>query len=172
MGREEFGVAYAREINNERSFIMIIETKLKDLGIELPNTPTPVANYVVAQRTGNLLFFSGVLPVRDGKPCMLGKVGAELSPEEGYEAARITGLNLISQLKNQVGDLDNVKQIVKIQAFVASAPDFYGQPAVVNGVSDLMVEVFGEKGKHARTAVAVPQLPLNVPVEIEMIVEV
>ena len=151
---------------------MMIETKLQELGITLPMCPTPVANYVVAKRTGNLLFFSGVLPVLDGKPQFTGRVGSDLTEEQGYQAARLTGLNLISQLKNQIGDLDLVAQIVKVQAFVASAPEFYGQPAVVNGISDLLVEVFGEKGKHARTAVAVPQLPLNVPVEIEMIVEV
>lgn len=151
---------------------MIIENRLKELGYDLPETPTPLANYVPAVRTGNLIFFSGALPVRQGKPAYIGKVGGELTLEEGYDAAKITGLNLISQLKNQVGDLDKVKRIVKIQAFVASAPEFYQQPAVVNGVSDLMAEVFGERGRHARTAVAVPQLPLNVPVEIEMIVEV
>lgn len=151
---------------------MSVENRLQELGIVLPVCPTPVANYVVAKRTGNLLFFSGVLPVKDGTPAFVGKVGSDLTQEQGYEAARLTGLNLISQLKNQVGDLDKVKQIVKVQAFVASAPDFYGQPAVVNGVSDLLVEVFQEAGKHARTAVAVPQLPLNVPVEIEMIVEI
>ena len=151
---------------------MKIEARLCELGITLPTCPTPVANYVVAKRTGNLLFFSGVLPVLDGKPQFEGKVGSDLTEKQGYEAARLTGLNLISQLKNQIGDLDLVTQIVKVQAFVASAPEFYGQPAVVNGISDLLVEVFGENGKHARTAVAVPQLPLNVPIEIEMIVEV
>lgn len=151
---------------------MIIENRLKELGYDLPETPTPLANYVPAVRTGNLFFFSGALPVRQGKPAYVGKIGGELTLEEGYDAAKITGLNLISQLKNQVGDLDKVIRIVKIQAFVASAPDFYQQPAVVNGASDLMAEVFGGKGRHARTAVAVPQLPLNVPVEVEMIVEV
>lgn len=151
---------------------MMIENRLKELGYDLPETPTPLANYVPAVRTGNLIFFSGALPVRQGKPVYIGKVGSELTLEQGYDAAKITGLNLISQLKNQVDDLDKVVRIVKIQAFVASAPDFYQQPAIVNGVSDLMAEVFGEKGRHARTAVAVPQLPMNVPVEIEMIVEV
>lgn len=103
---------------------------------------------------------------------VFGKVGSELNQEQGYAAARLTGLNLIAQLKNELGDLDRIKQFVKVQAFVASAPDFMAQPAVMNGVSDLFVEVFGEKGKHARTAVAVPQLPFNIPIEVEMIVEV
>ena len=110
--------------------------------------------------------------LRDGKPVIFGKVGVELTQEEGYQAARLTGLNLIAQLKKELGDLDRVKQFVKVQAFVASAPDFTAQPAVMNGVSDLFAEVFGEKGKHARTAVAVPQLPFNIPIEVEMIVEV
>ena len=131
-----------------------------------------MANYVTARRTGNLLFFSGGGPFEDGKPVVFGRVGDELTQEEGYAAARLTGLNLISQLKNELGDLDRVKQFVKVQAFVASAPGFTAQPAVMNGVSDLLVEVFGEAGKHARTAVAVPQLPFNIPIEVEIIVEV
>ncbi len=151
---------------------MLIENRLKELGLELPNVPTPLANYVPAVRTGNLIFFSGALPVADGKPVYVGKVGGELTLEEGYDAAKIAGLNLISNLKKQVEDLDKVVRILKLQIFVASAPEFYQQPAVANGASDLMVEVFGDKGRHARTAVAVPALPLNVPVEIEMIVEV
>lgn len=149
-----------------------IEEKLKELGLTLPAAPSPMANYVTARRTGNLLFFSGAGPFQEGKPVVFGKVGAELSQEEGYQAARLTGLNLIAQLKKELGDLDKVKQFVKVQAFVASSPDFMAQPAVMNGVSDLFVEVFGEKGKHARTAVAVAQLPFNIPIEVEMIVEI
>lgn len=103
---------------------------------------------------------------------MFGKVGDELTQEQGYAAARLTGLNLIAQLKKELDDLDRIKQFVKVQAFVASAPDFMAQPAVMNGASDLFVEVFGEKGKHVRTAVAVPQLPFDIPIEVEMIVEV
>ena len=118
------------------------------------------------------MFFSGAGPFEEGKPVVFGKVGAELSQEEGYQAARLTGLNLIAQLKKELGDLDKIRQFVKVQAFVASSPDFMAQPAVMNGVSDLFVEVFGEKGKHARTAVAVPQLPFNIPIEVEMIVEI
>ncbi|HIQ78295.1 MAG TPA: RidA family protein [Candidatus Scatomorpha intestinavium] len=150
----------------------VIESKIEELGLKLPKAPGPMANYVTARRTGNLLFFSGGGPFEDGKPVVFGRVGDELTQEEGYAAARLTGLNLISQLKNELGDLDRVKQFVKVQAFVASAPGFTAQPAVMNGVSDLLVEVFGEAGKHARTAVAVPQLPFNIPIEVEIIVEV
>lgn len=149
-----------------------VEEKIKELGLELPAAPSPMANYVTARRTGNLIFFSGAGPFQEGKPVVFGKVGAELSQEEGYQAARLTGLNLIAQLKKELGNLDRVKQFVKVQAFVASAPDFMAQPTVMNGVSDLFAEIFGEKGKHARTAVAVPQLPFNIPIEVEIIVEV
>ena len=149
-----------------------VEEKIKELGLELPAAPSPMANYVTARRTGNLIFFSGAGPFQEGKPVVFGKVGAELSQEEGYQAARLTGLNLIAQLKKELGNLDRVKQFVKVQAFVASAPDFMAQPAVMNGVSDWFAEIFGEKGKHARTAVAVPQLPFNIPIEVEIIVEV
>lgn len=148
------------------------ETRLKELGLTLPAAPTPMANYVTCRRVGNLLFFSGAGPFEGGKTVVFGKVGDELTQEQGYAAARLTGLNLIAQLKKELDDLDRIKQFVKVQAFVASAPDFMAQPAVMNGVSDLFVEVFGEKGKHARTAVAVPQLPFNIPIEVEMIVEV
>lgn len=148
------------------------DAKIEELGLKLPAAPRPMANYVTARRAGNLLFFSGAGPFVDGKPAVFGKVGAELTQEQGYEAARLTGLNLIAQLKKELGTLNSVKQFLKVQAFVASAPDFMAQPAVMNGVSDLFVQVFGEAGKHARTAVAVPQLPFNIPIEVEMIVEV
>ena len=148
------------------------DAKIEELGLKLPAAPSPMANYVAARRAGNLLFFSGAGPFVDGKPAVFGKVGAELTQEQGYEAARLTGLNLIAQLKKELGTLNSVKQFLKVQAFVASAPDFMAQPAVMNGVSDLFVQVFGEAGKHARTAVAVPQLPFNIPIEVEMIVEV
>ncbi len=151
---------------------MKIEQRIEDLGLTLPAAPTPMANYVTCRKTGNLLFFSGAGAFQEGKPVVFGKVGSDLTQEEGYQAARLAGLNLIAQLKKEVGDLDKVKQFVKVQAFVASSPDFQAQPAVMNGASDLFVEVFGEKGKHARTAVAAPQLPFNIPIEIEMIVEV
>ena len=148
------------------------EDRLSELGIELPNAPLPMANYVTCRHSGNLLYFSGAGAFIDGRPAVFGKVGAELSEQDGYQAARLAGLNLISQLKREIGELDRVVQFVKVLAFVASAPGFYNQPAVMNGASDLFVEVFGEKGKHARSAVAVPALPFNIPVEIEMIVEI
>ena len=148
------------------------DAKIEELGLKLPAAPSPMANYVTARRAGNLLFFSGAGPFVDGKPAVFGKVGAELTQEQGYEAARLTGLNLIAQLKKELGTLNSVKQFLKVQEFVASAPDFMAQPSVMNGVSDLFVQVFGEAGKHARTAVAVPQLPFNIPIEVEMIVEV
>lgn len=151
---------------------MKVEAKIEELGLTLPAAPTPMANYVTCRRVGNLLYFSGAGPFEEGKPVVFGKVGTELTQEEGYQAARLAGLNLIAQLKKEIGDLDNVKQFVKVQAFVASAPDFFAQPAVMNGTSDLFAEVFGEAGKHTRTAVAVPQLPFNIPIEVEMIVEV
>ena len=147
------------------------DARIKELDLTLPAAPSPMANYVTARRVGNLLFFSGAGPFQDGKPVVFGKVGAELTQEQAYDAARLTGLNLIAQLKKELGSLDQVKQVVKVQAFVASAPDFMAQPAVMNGVSDLFVEVFGEAGKHSRTAVAVPQLPFNIPIEVELIVE-
>lgn len=151
---------------------MNFEERIADLGLTLPAAPSPMANYVTVRRVDNLLFFSGAGPFEDGKPVVFGKVGAELTQEQGYAAARLTGLNLIAQLKNELGDLDRIKQFVKVQAFVASAPDFLNQPAVMNGTSDLFAEVFGEQGKHARTAVAVTQLPFNIPIEVEMIVEI
>lgn len=151
---------------------MKIEDRLKELGITLPDAPTPLANYVTVRRTGNLLFLSGAGPFENGVPVITGKLGADLTQEEGYKAARMSGLNLIAQLKKELGDLDRVKQFVKVLAFVASSPDFTNQPAVMNGASDLFVEVFGEAGKHARSAVAAPVLPMDVAVEVEIIVEV
>ena len=148
-----------------------VEERIKALGLELPEAPSPMANYVTAQRSGNQLFFSGAGPFRDKKPAVFGKVGKDLTLEEGYQAARLTGVNLISQIKNEVEDLDRVR-IIKVLAFVASDPEFMRQPDVMNGVSDLFAEVFGEKGKHARSAVAVPQLPFNIPIEVEIIVEI
>ena len=151
---------------------MKIEKRLEELGITLPDAPTPRANYIPVRRSGNLLFMSGAGPFENGKPVITGKLGKELDAEQGYAAARLAGLNLIAQLKSALGDLDRVKQFVKVLAFVASTPDFTAQPAVMNGASDLFVEVFGEAGKHARSAVAAPVLPMDVAVEIEIIVEV
>ena len=147
--------------------------KLKELGITLPSPQAPAANYVPAVRTGNLLFLSGVGPApRPDGTTPSGKVGKDLSIEEGYEAARLVCLNLLARLEDALGDLDKVVRVVKLLGMVNAAPDFTQQPAVINGCSDLLVEVFGDKGRHARSAVGMGSLPFNIAVEIEMIVEV
>ncbi len=150
-----------------------VDKRLEELGITLPEMRPPVANYVPAVRTGNLLFLSGSIPAArpDGTE-VRGKLGAGVSVEEGYEAARLVGINLLAVLKTTLGDLDKVNRIVKLLSMVNAAPDFTDTPAVANGCSDLLVKVFGDKGKHARSAVGMAALPLNVPVEIEMVVEV
>ena len=148
------------------------EENLKALGIVLPKLSAPIANYVNYVRTGNLIYFSGSGPSVEGQGYVRGKLGKDMTIEQGREAARITGINLIASLKNAVGDLNKVKRIVKVLGMVNSTEDFTDQPKVINGFSDLMVAVFGEKGKHARSAVGMVSLPLNMAVEIEMIVEV
>ena len=151
-----------------------IEARLAELGIELPDRPAPVANYVPGVRTGNLIYLSGIGPAEraDGTSPPMGKVGRDLSAEEGYEAARLTGINIISRMKGELGDLDKVKRVVKMLGMVNSDPAFNQQPAVINGCSDLLVEVFGDKGRHARSAVGLASLPNDIPVEIEVIIEV
>ncbi len=151
---------------------MQIEKRLEELGIEVKEAVAPVANYVSVQRAGDLLFLSGAGPVRGGKASMTGRVGEGVSVEQGYAAAREGAVNLICALKGALGDLDRVEQIVKLVGFVNAAPGFEAQPQVVNGASDLLVEVFGDKGRHARSAVGVASLPLNIPVEVEIIVKV
>jgi enamine deaminase RidA (YjgF/YER057c/UK114 family) len=150
------------------------EATLKAKNITLPATPTPMANYVPAVRTGNLLFLSGHGPLRaDGKPSLTGKLGRELTVEQGYQAAREVGLNLLATTRATLGSLDRVRRVVKVLGMVNSADGFGDQPRVINGCSDLMVEIFGEAiGKHARSAVGMAGLPVNIPVEIEMILEV
>ena len=150
------------------------EARLKELGITLPQPATPLANYVGAVRVGNLLFVSGHGPDRtDGKPMARGKVGRELTVEQAYQVARSVGLSLLATTRAQLGSLDKVKRVVKVLGMVNSADDFGDQPKVINGFSDLMVQVFGEAiGKHARSAVGMASLPVNIPVEIEMILEV
>jgi enamine deaminase RidA (YjgF/YER057c/UK114 family)/quercetin dioxygenase-like cupin family protein len=148
------------------------EARLKEAGIELPPTPRAVANYVGAVRSGNLVFLAGQGPIAQGNPLMTGKVGAEISEQEGYRAARLSTLNLLSALRAEVGSLDRVRRIVKVTGWVNSAPGFTRQSFVMNGASDLLVQIFGDAGKHARTSVAANELPLNIPVEIEMVVEV
>jgi enamine deaminase RidA (YjgF/YER057c/UK114 family) len=150
---------------------MQIEAKLKELGIELPPAVTPVANYVPAVRTGNLVFLSGHGPFDEKGTLITGKVGSNLTVEQGYQAARRVAIGLLGSLKATIGDLDKVKQVVKLLGMVNCGPEFTDQPKVINGVSDLLVEVFGQRGKHARSAVGMNALPLNIAVEIEMIVE-
>jgi len=151
---------------------MQIENRLKDMGIELPPAVTPVANYVPAVRSGNLVFLSGHGPFDESGSLITGKVGADLTVDQGYQAARRIAIGLLGSLKNVIGDLDKVKQIVKLLGLVNCTPDFGDQPKVINGASDLLVEVFTEKGKHARSAIGTNALPVNIAVEIEMIVEV
>jgi enamine deaminase RidA (YjgF/YER057c/UK114 family) len=151
---------------------MNAEARIKELGLTLPAAPKPVANYVPAARAGSLLFLSGVLPSRDGKLLVEGKLGRDLTVEQGYEAARIAVLNALAIVRSQVGALSRVKQIVKLVGYVASAEGFVQQPAVINGASDLLVKLFGEAGRHARVAVGAAQLPLNAPVELEIILQV
>ncbi len=154
------------------SFSQKIEKRLTELNIVLPKVQPPIASYVNAVRTGNLIFLSGKGPTAADGKFISGKVGVDLTLGEGKAAARNTGLNLLAALKAEIGDLDKVKRIVKVLGMVNCPTDFTQQPQVINGFSDLMVEVFGEKGKHARSAVGVGSLPSNIPVEIEMIVEV
>ncbi len=149
-----------------------VEQRLSELGIELPEVSAPVANYVNAVRTGNLLFLAGKGPQKPDGSYITGRVGIDLTLEEGKEAARLTGINQLAVLKSELGDLDKVTRIVKVTGMVNSASGFGNQPEVINGFSDLMVEVFGEKGKHARAAVGMASLPRNIAVEIEMIVEI
>jgi len=151
---------------------MEIEKRLAEAGITLPAAPKPVASYVPVKKCGNLLYTSGQLCTVDGKLKYTGKVGKEVTLEEAYEAARIAAINCLAVIKQQIGSLDQIKQIVKVVGYVASDPGFTDQPKVVNGASDLLVEIFGDKGIHARSAVGAVALPLNAPVEIEMIVEV
>ncbi|MBI3804875.1 MAG: RidA family protein [Nitrospirae bacterium] len=151
---------------------MDYEKKLESLGLKLPPPPKPVATYVPAVRSGNLLYLSGMIPMVDGKMATTGKLGKELTVEQGQEVTRITLLNALAVIKAAVGSLDRVKRIVRIGVHVASAEGFTQQPAVANGASDLLVQIFGEEGRHARLALGAAELPLGAPVELEMIVEV
>ena len=148
------------------------EARLKELKIELPPAPKPLASYIPAVQTGNLIFLAGQGPTRDGKVTITGKVGSDLTEGQGYKAARETVLVALAALKAEIGSLDRVKRIVKVNGFVNSAPGFDRQPWVINGASDLLVEIFGDAGKHARTSVGVSELPLNIPVEVEIVVEI
>jgi enamine deaminase RidA (YjgF/YER057c/UK114 family) len=148
------------------------EERLAALGLEVPEVATPVAAYVPAVRSGNLVWTSGQVPMRAGELMATGKVGGEVSHEEAVACARQCGLNAIAAVKAQVGDLAAVKRVVKVVCFVASTTDFTAQPQVANGVSELLGEVFGDAGVHARSAVGVSVLPLDAPVEVELVVEV
>ena len=152
---------------------MSAEARIKELGLALPQPPKPGGNYVPGVRVGNLLFLSGHGPGRaDGAPSARGKVGRDLSLEDGYKTAREVGINLLGTARALLGSLDKVKRVVKVLGMVNSAEGFGDQPKVINGFSDLMVEVFGENGRHARSAVGMAELPMGIPVEIEMILEV
>ena len=149
-----------------------IEARLAEMGLELPELSPPVANYVRAVRTGDLVFLAGHGPLKPDGTYITGKVDSELSVEEGYEAARRTALALLASLEEEIGDLDRVQRIVRVFGMVNSDSDFTRQPQVINGCSDLLVELFGERGRHARAAVGMASLPLGIAVEIEMVVEV
>lgn len=147
------------------------EKKLKELGITLKKPGTPMANFVPAVTVGKLVYLSGQGPLQENGEFIRGKVGAEISFEEAQQAARLTGISLLAALKSEIGDLNKVKRIVKVLGMVNAVPEFDRHPFVINGFSDLMVEVFGENGRHARSAIGLGSLPMNIPVEIEMIVE-
>jgi enamine deaminase RidA (YjgF/YER057c/UK114 family) len=148
------------------------EARLAELGIVLPEPSVPVANYVKAVRSGNLIFLSGHGPYRSDGSLVKGKLGKDLSIEEGYEAARLTAIALLSSLKSEIGDLNKVRRVVKVFGMVNADPSFTDQPKVINGCSDLLVEVFGERGRHARAAVGMVSLPVGIAVEIDMVVEI
>lgn len=149
-----------------------VEQKIKDLGLELPETSKPLAAYIPAVQTGNLVFTSGQLPMISGQLAKTGKVGAEVSPEQAKELAKVCALNALAAIKMVIGDLEKIKRVVKVVGFVSSAPNFSGQPAVINGASEFLGEVLGDRGIHARSAVGVAVLPLDAPVEVELIVEI
>jgi enamine deaminase RidA (YjgF/YER057c/UK114 family) len=151
---------------------MDIEKRLKELGITLPEAPKPIANYVPAVKIGSLLFLSGHGPYNDGKTILSGKVGKDLALEEGIKVARNVALNCLASAKGALGTLNKIKRVVKLLGMVNCTADFKEQPKVINGASDLLVEVFGGAGKHARSAVGMQSLPNGIPVEIEMILEV
>ena len=151
---------------------MQVESKLKELGFVLPKPPEPIAAYLPALQVGNLLFLSGTTCYENGKLLFTGRVGAELTLEQGYQASRQTALNLLSVIKATLGDLDRVERVVKLNGYVNSAQEFDRQPEVINGASELLEKLYGERGRHARTSIGVSSLPGHIPVEIEMIVQV
>jgi enamine deaminase RidA (YjgF/YER057c/UK114 family) len=159
-------------VYDSRTFPMSFEVRLKELHIELPPPPQPLATYVPAIRAGVFLFLSGVLPMRDGQLAFSGKLGRDLTVEQGMEAARLALLNALAIAKQDLGTLDRITRVVKVVGHVASAEGFVQQPQVLNGASDLLVEIFGEAGRHTRVAVGAAELPRGAPVEIEIILAV
>ena len=151
---------------------MSVEAKLSELGITLPEAPAAVAAYVPWVRTGNLVMTSGQLPFQNGQLAFAGKVGGNVTAEEGYECARICAINAIAQLKAAIGDLDRIVQIVRLEGNLHSAPGFQGQPQVLNGASELLNEVFGDRGRHTRTALGINEMPLDAPVQLSVFAEV
>lgn len=149
-----------------------IENKLISLGIELPEPPKPLAAYIPAKQSGNLVFTAGQLPMVDGNLTATGLLGKDIDVEAAKAAAKVCVVNALSAVKGVIGDLDKIKQVVRVVGYVASMPDFTQQPAIVNGASELLLEVFGDAGRHARSAIGVAVLPLNAAVEIELTVEV
>lgn len=150
----------------------LIEARLKDLNIELPDAPKPLAAYIPAKQAGQLIFTAGQLPMVNGELFLKGLLGQDVEIEDANKAARICTLNGLAAIKGLIGDLDKIKQIVRVVGYVASVPNFTQQPAVINGASELLLEIFGDKGKHARSAVGMAVLPLNASVEVELTVEV
>ena len=150
----------------------LIEARLKDLNIELPEAPKPLAAYIPAKQAGQLIFTAGQLPMVNGELFLKGLLGQDVEIEDANKAARICTLNGLAAIKGLIGDLDRIKQIVRVVGYVASVPNFIQQPAVINGASELLLEIFGDKGKHARSAVGMAVLPLNASVEVELTVEV
>ena len=151
---------------------MSVDARLKSLGIELPVPPKPVASYVPAVLAGDLLYLSGMLPFRHGQVVITGKLGQEVTVERGAEAARLALLNALAVIRHELGSLDRVQRIVRVVGHVASAAGFVQQPAVINGASDLLVQVFGEAGRHARVALGAAELPLHAAIELELLVQV
>jgi enamine deaminase RidA (YjgF/YER057c/UK114 family) len=151
---------------------MEIEKNMRGLGLELPEVPKPVASYVPAVRSGNYVYTSGQVPFVKGELMHRGKLGGDLTIEQGYECARVTAMNCLAAVKSVIDDLDLVKQIVRLTGFINSAPGFTDQPKVLNGASDLLVEIFGERGKHSRLAIGTSELPLGAPLEIDIVVEI
>lgn len=156
----------------ERDRIVSIDERLSSLGLMLPPPPKPVASYVPAVLAGDLLFLSGILPFRDGEVAVTGKLGQDVTVERGAEAARLALLNALAVVKQELGSLDRVQRIVRVVGHVASATGFVQQPAVINGASDLLVQIFGEAGRHARVALGAAELPLHAAIELELLVQV